>query len=1066
MIRWVVGSSLRFRRLVIAIAAGTMFFGIMQLGNTPVDILPEFAPPTVEVQAEALGLSAEEVEQLITVPLEQDLLNGVAFLDEIHSASLPGLSSVVMTFEPGTDLLDARQVVAERLAQAVGAAGLPEVSKPPQMLQPLSSTSRVSMIKLSSDTVSPIEMSVLARWVISPRLLGVDGVANVAIWGQRERQLQVLADPERLREQKVSLEQVIRTTGNALEVSPLSFLEASSPGTGGFIDTANQRLQIFHEQTISTPDELAQVPLEDTERNAGFSQGKPLTLGDVADVVEDHQPLIGDANCGGTQCLLLVIEKFPGANTLEVTEGLDSALDALRPGLPGVRIDTSIYNPANFIEASFANLGRALLIGALLLLLVIGTFLRDWRITLITAVAIPLSLVAAGLVLYFRDVTVNSMILAGLVMALVALIDDAMSDVEKFSRRLHEHRTDDEGDAPLWRTITEASLEMRSAFLFATLIIFAALLPIFFMDGRAGAFLPPLVGSYLLAVAASMAIALTVTPALTMMLLAGAPLERRQSPVVGWLQRGYASVSSRIVPRLGPALIAAIGIMMAGLVALPFLDTSLRPSLKERDVLIELEAAPGTSLTKMNGLTTQIVRELGTLSGISNVGAHVGRATMSDQVVNVNSGEIWVRLDPSTDYGATVATIEDVVDGYRELSGEVLTYSEGRVTEVLEQEDNEIVVRVYGENSDVTRRKAEELQGLLSEVDGIEDPRIEFATEEPTLEVEVDLARAHALGVNPGDVRRAAATLLSGITVGNLFEDQKVFDVVVWGAPEIRESLSDVRELLIDTPSGGHVRLGEVASTLIVPNPTVIRHESVASYVDVSANVAGRDVTAVAEDVESTLQQVEFPLEHHAELLGGFAERQAARYRVLVVALAAAIAIFLLLQAAFNSWRVATFAFLTLPLALVGGVLAVLVVGGTITLGSIAGFVAVLGIAVRSEVLLIRHYQHLERREGERFGTDLVVRGTREQLAPILMTALATATTFAPFVIIGDAAGLEIVRPMAVVILGGLLTSTLLNLVIVPATYLRYGFVSRPDISEEELFFGVPEVDRAGGRRA
>jgi CzcA family heavy metal efflux pump len=1063
MIRWIVGSSLKFRRLVIIIAAGTMFFGITQLANTPVDILPEFTPTTVEVQAEALGLSAEEVEQLITVPLEQDLLNGVAFLDEIHSASLPGLSSVVMTFEPGTDLLDARQVVAERLAQAVGAAGLPEVSKPPQMLQPLSSTSRVSMIKLSSDEVSPIEMSVLARWVISPRLLGVDGVANVAIWGQRERQLQVLADPERLRDHEVSLEQVIRSAGNALEVSPLSFLEASSPGTGGFIDTANQRLQIFHEQAISTPGELAQVPLEDTGDNAEPTQDGTLTLGDVTEVVEDHQPLIGDALCGDGQCLLLVVEKFPGANTLEVTEGLDTALDALRPGLPGLRIDTSIYRPADFIEASFANLGGTLLIGAILLLLVIGAFLWDWRTALISAIAIPLSLVAAGLVLYFRDVTVNTMILAGLVMALVALIDDAMFDVEKFSRRLRERHAGDEDDAPLWRTILETSLEMRSAFLIATLIIIAVLLPIFFMDGRAGAFLPPIAGSYLLAVAASMVVALTVTPALSLLLLAGAPVERRRSPVVDWLQRGYLSVSLKLVPRLGPVIVAVIVIMVAGLMALPFLDSSLRPSLKERDVLIQLEAAPGTSLTKMNELTTQIVRELDPLSGISNVGADVGRATMSDQVVNVNSGEIWVKLDPSTDYGATVAQIEDVVDDHRELSSDLLTYSEGRVTEVLEQDDSEIVVRVYGENSDVTRSKAEEVEGLISDVDGIEDPRVELATEEPTLEVEVDLERANALGVNPGDVRRAATTLLSGITVGNLFEEQKVFDVVVWGAPEIRQSLSDVRELLIDTPGGGHVRLGDVASAQIAPNPTVIRHESVASYVDVSADVGGRDVAAVADDVERAIQQVEFPLEHHAELLGGFAELQAGRNRVLAVALAAAIGIFLLLQAALNSWRVATLVFLTLPMATVGGVLAALVGGGTITLGSIAGFIALLGIAVRGGILLIRHYQHLERREGQRFGPELVLQGTREQLAPILMTALATATIFAPFVIVGDAAGLEIVRPMAVVILGGLLTSTLLNLVVVPALYLRYGFVSQPNMSEEDLLVRIPEVDRARG---
>ncbi len=1061
MMRWIVGSSLKFRRLVLAIAAGTMFFGFTQLGETPVDILPEFTPTTVEVQAEALGLSAKEVEQLVTVPLEQDLLNGVAFLDEIHSASLPGLSSVVMTFEPGTDLLDARQVVAERLAQAIGVAGLPQVSKPPQMLPPVSSTSRVSMVKLSSDEVSPIEMSVLARWVISPRLLGVDGVANVAIWGQRERQLQVLADPERLRDRDVSLQQVIRTAGNALEVSPLSFLEASSPGTGGFIDTANQRLQVFHEQTISTPGELAQVPIEDIEGNGEFAGGEPLTLGDVTEVVEDHQPLIGDAQCGGGQCLLLVVEKFPGANTLEVTEGVDDALEAMRPGLPGMEIDTSIYRPATFIETSFANLGWTLLIGAILLLLVIGAFLWDWRAGLISAVAIPLSLVAAGLVLYFRGVTVNTMLLAGLAMALVALIDDAIFDVDKVSRRLRERRAA-AGGSPLWRTILDTSLEMRSAFLFATLIIIAALLPIFFMDGRAGAFLPPIAASYLLAVAASMVVALTVTPALSMMLLSSAPLDRRPSPVVGWLQRGYDRVSSRIVPRLGPAMVAVVVIMVAGLAALPFLDTSMSPSLKDRDVLVQLESEPGTSLAKMNGLTTRVVEELGSLSGVSNIGADVGRAVMSDQVVNVNSGEIWVRLDPSADYDAAVASIEEVVGDHSELSGDVLTYSEDRVTEVLEQEDNEVVVRVYGENSEVTRDKAEEVKGLISEIDGIEDPSVEFATEEPTLQLEVDLARAQALGVKPGDVHRAAAILLSGITVGNLFEEQKVFDVVVWGTPGIRRSLSDVRNLLIDTPSGGHVRLGEVASARIESKPTVIRHESVASYVDVNANVAGRDVGAVTDDVERALQQVDFPLEHRAEVLGGFAEQQGTRDRVLAIALAAAIAIFLLLQAAFNSWRVATLAFLTLPMALAGAALAGLVGGGTITLGSIAGFVAVLGIAARGGIVLIRHYQQLER-NGERFGPDLVVRGTREQLGPILMTAVATAMIFIPFVFAGDAAGLEIVRPMAVVILGGLLASTLLNLVVVPAFYLRFGFVSHPDTSQEELLVTIPEADRVGG---
>src|SRR5918992_2781195 len=393
MMRWIVGSSLKFRRLIVAGGVAVMALGVTQLGKTSVDVLPEFKPPQVEVQTEALGLSAEEVEQLITVPLEQDLLVGIAFLDKIESASLPGLSSVVMTFEPGTDILDARQVVSERLTQAVGVAGLPQVAKPPQMIQPLSSTSRVSMVKLSSEKLSQIQMSVLARWVIVPRLLGVDGVANVAMWGFRDRQLQVLVDPTRLRDEGVSLQQIIRTAGNALEVSPLTFLDASAPGTGGWIDTVNQRLPIFHEQAISTPQELAQVVLEDPDGTAVFVDGEPVTLGDVTDVVEDHQPLIGDAHCQQGDCLLLVIEKFPGANTPHVIRGVDEAFETMRPGLPGMEIDTSIYRPAEYIGTSLRNVGVALLVGAILLVLVLGAFFVAWRTALVAAVAASVSLV-------------------------------------------------------------------------------------------------------------------------------------------------------------------------------------------------------------------------------------------------------------------------------------------------------------------------------------------------------------------------------------------------------------------------------------------------------------------------------------------------------------------------------------------------------------------------------------------------------------------------------------------------------------------------------------------------
>lgn len=1061
MMRWIIGSSIKFRRLVIAVSVGLLVYGVLQLDDARTDILPEFQRPTVEVQTEALGLSAEEVEELITVPLEQDLLVGIAFLEEIESVSLPGLSSVVMTFEPGTDVLDARQVVAERLTQAVAAAGLPQVAKPPQMIQPVSSTSRVAMVKLTSDDLTPIEMSILSRWVITPRLLGVEGVANVSTWGFRDRQLQVLVDPQRLNDAGVTLNQVIQTAGNALEVSPLTFLEASSPGTGGFIDTLNQRLHIFHQQAISTPKELEQVPIVDPQGEGAPTGGSVQTLGDVTDVVEDHQPLIGDALCTDGDCLLLVVEKFPDANTPVVAEGIDAALTELSPGLPGLTMDTSIYRPAEFISTSFDNLGRAALIAAILLILVLGAFAFQWRSALVSAVAIAMSLAAAWLVLYFTDTTVNTMILAGLVMALVTLIDDAVIDVDNVVQRVRQHRSQGDG-TPAWQVVIEAALEMRSAILFATLIIGAVLLPAFFMEGEAGAFLPGVATAYLLAIVASIVVAVTVTPALGMMLLGDTTRERRESPVARWLGQRYDQLGSRIVPKPGLAF-GVFGLFaVAGLVAVPFLDQSMRPVLEERDVVVRLDAPPGTSLQRMDEVTAQAVDELRALPGIEDVGAHVGRAIQSDQIVNVNSSEVWVSIEPGADYDETIGAIESVAGGLPDVSNDVLTYSEQRVTDVLGRGDDEIVVRIYGQDQQVLESKAEEVRAAIAGIDGLENAQVQLPPEEPTIEVQPDIARAEEVGLAPGDVRRAATTLLSGLVVGNLFEEQKVFDVAVWGTEEIRQSETDVENLLIDTPDGGQVPLGDVANVRVVPNAAAIRHESVEKYVDVGANVSGRDVGAVAGDVEQALEQVEFPLEHHARVLGGFEEDAAARSRVIAIAVAGLIVIFLLLQAAFGSWRVAALTFVALPMALAGGVLAALITGGDVTLGTVAGFVAVLGLAARCGIVLVRHYQRLQR-EGEEFGPDLVIRGTRERLAPILTSAVGVAVAFIPFALSGGSAGFEIVGPMATVILGGLVTSTLLTLVVLPAVYLRFGFVAELDTSAEDLFVKVPEIDTVGG---
>jgi CzcA family heavy metal efflux pump len=1025
MMRWIVGASLQLRFLVVILAAVLLVYGSTQLRAMPVDVYPEFNPPIVEVQTEALGLSADEVESLITTPMEADLLIGVAWLDQMYSESVTGLSRILMVFEPGTDPIRARQMVQERLTQA---HALPNVSKPPVMLQPLSSTSRVMIVGLSSKDLSPIELGVLARWNIKPRLMGVPGVANVAVWGQRERQLQVLVDPKQLQAKGVTLQQVIETTGEALWVSPLSFLESSSPGTAGWIDTPNQRLGLRHVLPIITPEDLAKVSIADN---------KELVLGDVAKVVEDHQPLIGDAGVNNGPGLLLVIEKFPGANTLEVTRDVEAAIEALRPGLTGVEIDSTIFRPANYIELAAGNLAMTLLIGAILMLLALLLFLWNWRTALISLIAIPLSLVAAVFVLHLRGATFNSMLLAGLVIALAAIIDDLIVDVENITRRLRQARQEGSDKSAL-TIICEASLEMRGALTFAMLIVLLSVLPIFFIQGLTGAFFQPLVMAYVLALLASLVVALLVTPALSMLLLSKAPLERRESPLVARLQRGYSGFVARVIRTPHPAYITVAVIVLIGLAVMPMLGQSLVPSFKQTQLLIQWEAAPGTSRSEMNRIAAQASRELRAIPGVLNVGGHVGRAETGDQVVGINSGELWVSLDPAANYDAMAASIQEVIDGYPGLFNTVQAYQPSRMAAALTPPDQDIVVRVYGHDLPVLRQKAQEVSKALSEINGVIDSRADIQSDEPQVEIQVNLAAAERYEIKPGDIRRSASTLLSGLHVGNLFEDQKVFDVMVWGTPEIRNSLTSIRELLIDTPSGEQVRLADVADIRIVPAPTIIKRDTVSRFIDVGVKVSGRDLGSVTADIQQRLQQVEFPLEFHTEVLGLAAERQAALQRVLAAAAVAVIGIFLLLQAAFGSWRLATIAAVTLPTALVGGVVAAFLDSGIFSLGSLFGFFAVLGIAVRNGIVLIKHYQHLENQEGEAFSAELVVRGARERLGPILMTAIVTALALVPIVLFGNIPGLELIYPMAVVILGGLVTSTIVNLFVTPGLYLRF----------------------------
>ncbi|MFL6097284.1 MAG: efflux RND transporter permease subunit [Blastococcus sp.] len=1027
MASWLIDSAVRMRRLVVAGVIAVLALGFVQLGDAPLDVYPEFEPAAVQVQTEALGLSAEEVEQLITTPLEQDLLNGIPWLDTIRSQSMPGLSAIDLTFEDGTDLYLARQMVAERMSQA---AALPNVGTPPVMVQPTASTSRVAMVAMRSADVSMIEMSVLARWQMRPRLMAIDGVAQVSIWGQRERQLQVQVDPARLQSSNVTLTQLIESTGNALWVSPLSFVEASTPGTGGFVETPNQRIGVQHVSPITTSEELADVAI------AGAG-GPPRRLGEVADVLEDHQPLIGDASQDGDKSLMLVVERFPDADVAQVTAEVESALEAMAPGLSGITVDTDVYRPASYLDSATNRLAVAGLIGLGLLLLVVGLLTWSWRMVVIAFGSIATSLVLALLVLRLGEAPLTSMTLLGLAAVLALVVDDVVGDVAAIHARADERR--EGGQSAVGAPVGAAVVSRRSPLAFATVIAFLAVLPLLFLQGTASAFARPAVLIFVLAALASFLVALVVTPVLAVLLFRRSEGQDRVAPFTRWVHRGYDRLAGRSVGRALPALLALAVLAALVLVGVPQLRSgSVLPVLEDRNVLVRLEAAPGTSLTEMDRVTGAAAAELRDLPGVASIGTHVGRAVGADEVVDVDASEIWLRVDGDADYAETLAGVRSTVRAYPGLRSQVSTYADDRVAEVSASTGDALVVRVFGEDFATLRETAEQVAGVLKTVEGVISPEVEPQASQPTVSVQVDLAAAQRAGIRPGDVRREVSTLVSGLTVGSLYEQQAIFDVVVWGGPQTRSNVESMKSLLIHTPSGQPVRLGDVAGVDVSPTPTVISHDAVARSLDVTAEVRGRSAADVARDATSRLQQQTFPHEYRAEVLGDSVERAEAQRLVSLVAIGVAALILLLLQAATSSWRGAAALFVAAPLAAAGALVASFLVGGARSAAVLAAILAVVALAVRQSLVLVRRAQVLYGAGGGTGPTDALRSAAREQAPPVIVTMVVTAAAFVPAAVIGGA-GLELLQPFAIALLGGLVTSAVVVLFLVPSLFAVVG---------------------------
>src|SRR5215472_11897977 len=827
--RWIVATSLRFRYVVAGLAFVLLYFGAISIGHQKVDVFPEFAPVSVEIQTSCLGLSPDEVEQLTTVPLEQ-ALQGVPGVYDVRSDSEPQLSAIWLYFRGGTDVLHARQLVQERL-QAT-AHSLPSWCDPPQMYPIVSATSRVMQIGVTSSSLSEMDLSMIAQYTIRPKLMAVPGVANVAIWGFRNKQIMVEANPAKMAANNISLDQLMSASADAIDSGELKYTSGAAVGSLGTLTAGNQQLSVYNIQPITTAAQMATAPL-------AMKNGKFIRIGDVADVTYGYPPLAGDAVINGGAGLMLVIEKFPGADTVDVTNGILQAFSQIQPGLPGVKINSQIFRQATFIEMAIHNLTLAVVIGCVLVVFVLFLFLFQWRAAVVSLLAIPLSLGAAAIVLDLMGTTINTMILAGFAVAVGVVVDDAIIDMENIVRRLRAWRAAGKPTTP-FHLLLAASFEVRVAIFYATLINIVAVVPVMVVGGLTGAFFEPLALAYGLAVLASMAVALTVTPALGLVLLASTPLSRADPPLMRLLRRAYAALLRPVVavPRL--AAVAAVLAIAAGMALYPRLGSDLFPTFKEPDFLMHFVTKPGTSVQEQDRQITKVQHELLAIPGVRHVGTHIGQARLGEEVSGVNFSENWISLSPNADYPKALAAIRAVAASHPGAFSDVQSYLHERIDEVLTDGTTEdVAVRVYGPNIATLANLGNEIAAKLARLRGLVDVQpapLEFI---PEADVTVNLAAAQRYGLSPGVIRRAAAVMMASEPVSTLTIGGKLVNVAVWSTSAARANLTSLLDLPIDTPSGGTVPLGKVASIVVAPSPSVIYRENGERQTEVDADVSG-----------------------------------------------------------------------------------------------------------------------------------------------------------------------------------------------------------------------------------
>ena len=1021
MLNSIVRFSILYRGVVIALAFALLIYGIISLYSVPYSDFPEFAPPQVGIQIEAPGLSPEQVETLVTQPIE-NAINGVIGIDSLRSQSIQGLSVITVVFHFGTDIYRDRQAVSERLSTV--ASELPTGVRSPLMAPLTSTTSWVMHVGLTSDKQSLMTLRTISDWTVKPRLLAVQGVAGVEVNGGETRQLQVQFDPQRLVQFGLSVEDVVAAARQATGVRG-----------AGFISTPNQRIVLQTEGQSLTAAELARTVLV-------HHDGANVMLGDVGHVVDAPAPAIGAASIRGNPGVILVVDSAYGANTLEVTEGIDRALADLRPSLEsqGIAMHPDVFRAADFVDIAVRNVRDSLLIGASLVIVVLFLFLFNFFTAAISCVAIPLSLLAAVIAINKMGLSLNIMTLGGLSIALGVVVDDAVIDVENIYRRLRENRASPNPRAPS-RVALEASMEVRGAVVYATFAVILVFFPVLNMSGLAGRLFSPLGIAYIWAILASLIVALTITPALCVVLLRHRELPSQEAPIVRFLKRGYSRLLLRVekAPRL---IIAVVTIfVLLGVGTLFLLSESFLPELREGDITVHMTMLPGSSLEesmRMGGLITNALLKV---PYVKTVAQRAGRAELGTDTLGTHETEIDVNMQAlnGKQVAATQAGIRQVLS---EFPGPILTsngFLTERINETLSGYRTPVVVSLFGNDLGHMDQEATQIASALGQVRGAAQVQIQSPPGMPEIAVRLRKSDLVRWGFDPTQVLDAVRTAYGSDVVGQIYEGNRVFDLAVILASDNRNRIDDISALPLRSPQGNYVTLREVADVYAASGRYVILHEGARRVQAITCNVQGRAVNSFVQDAQNRISKLSLAPGSYVEF-SGTAEAQAQSRRDLFVdSSLAALGILLLLSMVMGNYRNLLLVLANLPFALVGGVLAGLFMGRNLSLGSLIGFVTLFGITVRNSIMLISHFEHLVQVEGMNWGLDAAIRGASERLSPILMTALVTGFGLLPLAIGSGDPGREIEGPMAGVILGGLVTSTLLNLLILPTLALRYG---------------------------